>query len=224
MLARVVRDGDRRFVNAYLATLIRRKKFGGLLRSRQADVMSAAFVAWAGLVSEYRPRAPFSAWISNYLGLRICPILGKEFPLDFTEPLDFDVPADAPAAISDRERLFVEAVVPALVAVSAEPQSRKVVEGWLFSKRSLPEVARQARVSHSHAWRIVNGILRSAILASGKTPPRRRMDVDSIAQIISHYIPRPAFSKLICRTDQFAEAKASVSLSPALSARNCPNP
>lgn len=110
MLARVVRDGDRRFVNAYLAALIRRKKFGGLLRSRQADVMSAAFVAWAGLVSEYRPRAPFSAWISNYLGLRICPILGKEFPLDFTEPLDFDVPADAPAAISDRERLFVEAV------------------------------------------------------------------------------------------------------------------
>ncbi|MFZ4775953.1 MAG: hypothetical protein ACOYM3_11345 [Terrimicrobiaceae bacterium] len=224
LLADVVRGGDRRFVNAYLAAVIRRKSFGGLLRSRQGDAMSAAFVAWAGLVSEYRPRTPFSAWISSYLGLRICSMLGKEFPLEFCEPLDFDFPADAPAPISDRERLFVEAVVPALVAASAEPQARKVVEGWLFSRQPLPEVARQAHVSHSLAWRIVNGILRSAILASGKTPPRRRLDVVTIAEVITHYIPRQAFSKLICRPYQLAVSNASASPSPDFSTRYCPNP
>lgn len=223
LLGRVVRDGDRRFVNSYLAVLIRRKKFGGLLRARQCDVMSAAFVAWAVLIAEYRPRAPFSAWISSFLGLRIASSLAKAFPLEFTEPLDFDLPADAPAPPPDRARLFVEAVVPALVAVSAEPKARKVVEGWLFSRQPLPEVARQARVTHSHAWRIVNGVLRSAILASGKVPSRTRLDIATIADVIANHVPRQAFSRLVCRADQLAVSNASASPSPALSMRNCPN-
>ena len=223
MLERVVRDGDRRFVNSYLATLIRRMKFGGLLSARPCDVMSAAFVAWVGLVAEYRPRAPFSAWISSYLGPRIASRLGKEFPLAFFEPLDFDMAQASPPATSDRERLFIEAVVPAIVAASMVPHARKVVEGWLFSQRPLPEVARQANVSHSHAWRIVNGILHTAILASGKTPPRIRMDIDTIGQAIAHFLPRTALSRLVCRSNHLAALNVSASRSIACSTKNCPN-